>query len=485
MSSRKVLKGASFLSGSEVVNQVCSLARNMILARFLAKSDFGVAALLGTILTVFEMTGKMALGQQIIQSEHADKPAFVDSVHFTQLALSILSATLILIFAWPLAHFFAGPQYLTTIMALALVPFINGFTNLEVYRQARRLNFGPQVIADTVPQVITTLATWPLAVFFQDYRAVLCLLLGKSAIYSVMTHVIAERRFTPRYDKHWLMESLRFGWPLLLAGFIQLGNFQGDSMVVAAGYTLAQLGEFSVALTMAMAPGLILLRVCHSVSLPLLVEVQNDLYRLTTRYASYVELMALLSCIATLGMTFCGEQVISLLFGKKYAGVGVLASCLTAAQGLRIIRGATVGAAMARGDTVNNLISSVWRLSGLVLAIIVGLLHASLAWFALSGVAGELIALSSAVIRLSTKHSIPAKITVVPTLVGSGWVLIALTVKWGLSLPSYSWLNWPFLVIVIALITAIFVLWFPALRSMVLDFVRKLTVRVKSAKPRL
>jgi O-antigen/teichoic acid export membrane protein len=483
MSSRKVLKGASFLSGSEVINQACGLIRNMILARFLTKADFGVAALLGTILSVFEMTSKMALSQQVIQSEHSDVPAFVNSVHFTQVALASLSALLILIFAWPLAHFFAGPQYMSTIMALALIPFLNGFTNLEVYKQSRRLSFGPQVLSDTVPQVVTTLAAWPLALLFHDYRTILCLLLGKSLMNVIMTHLLAATRFTPRFNRDWLKESLKFGWPLLLAGFIQLGNFQGDSMVIAARYTLAQLGEFSVALTLAMAPGLVLLRVCHTVSLPLLVEVQNDLPRLTARYSCYVELMALLSCFATLGMAFCGEQMIFLLFGAKYAGIGALACCLTAVQGLRIVRGATVGAAMARGDTVNNLVSSIWRLSGLPLAICVGALHGSLTWFALTGVVGELIALSSAIFRLSAKHSISPQITIMPTLLGLSYVIIAVAIKWALPLPPYSWLNWPMLITVLSLNAAVFMLCFPSLRAMIRDFVQKIRTRLWAPIP--
>ena len=483
MSSRKVLKGASFLSGSEVVSQTCAMARNMILARILTKSDFGVAALLSMILMVFEMSGKMALGQQIIQSKHADEPVFVNSLHFTQLALATLSAALILIFAWPLAHFFADPQYVTTIMALALIPFLNGFTNLNVYSQTRRLSFGPQVLTEIVPTVIITLATWPLAVWLHDYRAVLCLLVGKSLIYGIMTHVIAEHRFKPRYNARWLRESLLFGWPLLLSGFVQLANFQGDSAVVAYGYTKAQLGEFAVALTMAMAPGSVLLRVCHTVSLPMLVEVQNDLPRFIARYGCYVELMALLSCFVTLGMAFCGEQLIVLLYGLKYAGIGALACCLTAVQGLRIVRGATVGAAMAQGDTLNNLVSNLWRLSGLALALVVGVLHGSLTWFALTGVAGEIIALSSAIYRLSAKHSISSKITTLPTLLGLLYVLSAIALKWMLPLPPYSWLNWLLLIVALILNVGVFLLCFPSLRLMMVEFWQKLRSRLHTPVP--
>lgn len=480
---KKTIQGSSLLSGSEILSQACSMLRNIILARILAKEDFGVAALLGLILTLFEMTGKMAFGQQLIQSKNGDDPSYINSIHFTQLALSTTSTVLILLSAWPLAHFVAGPQYLGSLLLLASVPFINGFGHLDVHRRTRSLNYVPIVLSETIPQVVATLAAWPLAIYFKDYRAVLWILIGRSIIYNVITHILAEHRFIPRYNREWFKEGLKFGWPLLLGGFLQIGNFQGDSMVVGATYTLAQLGEYSVAMTVAMTPGFAILRISHSIALPLLSEVQNDLAKLSERYGRYVEMMALLSCAATLGMMFCGEQVIVLFFKAKYAGVGALASLLIAAQGLRIIRGATVGAAMARGDTVNNLVANLWRLSGLVLAVIVGWLHGSLAWFALTGFAGEAAALTVSVFRLRKQHSIAPWITLKPTLLAISCALTAAVLRQFVPISIMSWWNWPLLIVVLLFTIAVFLLSLPELRTITRDLLGKVNARLGSPLP--
>ena len=354
---RQTLKGAGFLSGAEIANQACSFARNIILARFLTKADFGVAALLAMVLTLFEMTSKMALGQLVVQSKRGEDRAFVDSVQFAQVSVGLGSAAMLVIFAWPISHFFAGAHYFASILALALIPLVNGLSNLDLYRRARQLGFGRLVLADMIPNLIVTLAAWPLAVYFRDYRAVVCLLLARAILSSTLSQFLAERPFHPRLERASLRESLAFGWPLLLSGLIQFGNFQGDSMVVAAGYPLAKLGEFSVALTMAMTPAFALMRVCQSLILPVLSEVQDDLSHLTRRYQKYVDLTALLACTATLGMLFCGEPVVVLFFGAKYAGVGILASWLIAAQGLRI---SSLKAASAMAAKVNG----PWLLAG-------------------------------------------------------------------------------------------------------------------------
>ena len=462
---RKVLRGGSLLSASEVVNQCCSFARNIILARYLTKADFGVAALLAMVLTLLEMTGKMALGQQVVQSGRGDTPAYVDSVQFTQLAAGILSAALILLFAWPVAHFFSGPRYLPSLLAIALIPLFNGLGNLDLYRLARQLGFERLILAETIPQVAATLAAWPVASRFPAYRAVVALLLGKAALSAAMTHLLAKRPFRPRYERRWFRESMRFGWPLLLAGFIQFGNFQGDAMVVAARYPLANLGEFAVAMTMAMTPAFAFMRVSQSLSLPVLAAVQDNPVRLARQYGRYVESMALVSCCATLGMIFCGEYVVVLFFGAKYAGVGTLASWLIAAQALRIVRGATVSAAMARGDTMNMMVCSAWRLCGLPLALLVGWLHGSLVWFAVTGFAGEGVALWASVSRLAARQGIAPAITVTPTLLALACVAAAVALKWSVPLAPDSPLNWLLLLAALLLGVTAFALRFPALRA--------------------
>jgi O-antigen/teichoic acid export membrane protein len=471
---RQALKGASLLSASEFVNQGCSFLRNVILARTLTKADFGVAALLAMVLTLLEMTSKLALGQQVVQSRHGDNPAFVDSVQFTQLAAGVLSAALILILAWPVSHFFSGPRYLPAIMALALIPLVNGCGNLDLFRRARQLGFERLIVADTVPQLATTLAAWPVVHLLPDYRAVVCLMLGKAVLSSALTHCLADRRFHPRFEREWFRESMRFGAPLLLSGVIQFGNFQGDSMVVAARYPLTQLGEFSVAMTMAMTPAFAFMRVSQSLSLPVLAEVQGDPSRLAVRYRRYVESTALLSCCATLAMIFAGEYVVERCFGAKYAGVGTLASWLIAGQALRMIRGATVSAAMARGDTMNMMVCSAWRLCGLPLAIGVGWLHGSLTWFAVTGFAAEVVALTASVARLASRQHLAPGFTVAPALLGLGCVLGAVAGKWALPVPAASPANALLLAPAILLSIGAFALCFPGLRSTATGFAARM-----------
>src|ERR1017187_3322163 len=81
LESRKLLHGTVVLTIGRVAGYALSFLRNLILARVLAKTDYGLASVFGIAMTVLEVSGNMAFGMQVIQSKDGDRPAFQSSAH--------------------------------------------------------------------------------------------------------------------------------------------------------------------------------------------------------------------------------------------------------------------------------------------------------------------------------------------------------------------------------------------------------------------
>jgi len=403
----KILGASTLLGSAEIINNGCAFLRNLILARLLSKEDFGIAAVLALMVSLFELTGKLSFGQQVIQSKMGDNRAFQDSTHTCQLLTSVFDTILILVFAYPLARWFGMEAHRGALMLMAIIPFCAGLTSLENYRLVRHLRFTPLMLTDTLPQVTITLAAWPLAAWLRDYRAILSLLLVKAVFSMITSHLIAERPYRLCWEPKLIKENLRFGWPLLLSGFLMFGIFQGDRMLIAGTYSLADLGTYAVAATIAMTPCFVVFRISGTITLPIMAQAQDDPAKFREYYRLYVQILALCSAVFVVGMILGGEATISLLFGKKYASAAVLALWMMVGQAFRILRGAPICAAMARADTINTLSSNLWRLSGLVLAVPVVLLKLDLYWVAIAGGIGEALALSSSIILLRKNQSLP------------------------------------------------------------------------------
>ena len=68
------------------------MLRNVILARALTRTDFGVAAMLGMGISVFEIGGRLSIEQLVVQSNEAEQPHFKAASHLVQVALGLFSA---------------------------------------------------------------------------------------------------------------------------------------------------------------------------------------------------------------------------------------------------------------------------------------------------------------------------------------------------------------------------------------------------------
>jgi O-antigen/teichoic acid export membrane protein len=402
----KILGNSTLLSAAEVVNNVCMFLRNLILARILSKADFGIAATLALVVSLFELAGKMSFGQQMTQSMEGDRPEFQKATHASQALAGALSAALIVVFSFPLSHLFGMEAHREALMLLAIIPLCTGFASLDIYRQVRHLRFTPLVLTDTVPQVIITLVAWPLAKWLQDYRAILCLLLVKAFFSLVASHLLSQRLYRLCWQPNFVLENLRFGWPLLASGFLMFGIYQGDRMLIAGTYTMSDLGVYAAAATIAMMPYLAIFRITGTISLPVMARVQTDLAKFQNYYRLFAQALALLGALFVVAMVLGGQTTIALLLGNKYREAGALLAWMAFGQAFRIIRGAPTCAALAKGDTINTMLANLFRLSGLLLAVPVALLKMDLRWIAVAGGIGEIIALGASIVRLRSRHGI-------------------------------------------------------------------------------
>ena len=424
----KVLRGSAILSLNEVVGYGCSFVRSWILARVLSKGDYGVAATLTVTFLFLEFIGKMAFGQQIITSKHGRDRKFVDTAHTVQLALGMFSAVLFLLLARPLAGILGVPQLTTGMQLLALVPACMALGNLGAFTYARDVRFERSVSIEVIPQLLITLAAWPVAVWLKDFRAFIWLQIGKAALSTLVSYVVGGRRHAFGFQKDFCMEIFRFSWPLMLSGFIMLCSSQGDRLLITKGFSLEQLGTYGVAYVLASAPSFALLKIVGGTALPILSRASGNHTLLRSQYALVAQVFSLCGALFAVGMVIAGEQVIVLLYGSKYAGTGILAAWLSCGHAVRMIRGAPTGVAWSRGETSSQMLGNVVRLAGLALVVPVIWLKGPLFGVAAAGLVGEVLALLAQTIAVQRRHEMAQRLCLAPVLTGAVCVGLAVIV---------------------------------------------------------
>jgi O-antigen/teichoic acid export membrane protein len=406
---KKLLQGTLVLMVGQITSYGLSFLRNIILARMLAKADFGLAAVFSMSVLLLEVAGRMSFGQQIIQSRDGDGASFQASSHAFQCVLALGGALLVLAMSHPLSHAFRAANAGWAFALLALVPLAKGFEHLDYYRQQREMNYLPGVLCEVVPQALATLAAWPLAARVRDYRVIVVLMVGKAVLGILMTHVMAKRPYRWAWQKDYIKRMWTFGWPLLLTGLLMFAGQQADQLVVGTFLTLDSVAHYALALSLVSIPWFVFSQVASSLMLPVLSRVQNEPEGFCREYRSCVEYAGVGAVLLTLPLIGAGEQIVTLFYGPKYAGTGLLMAILGTATAVRFLRFVPAVGAMARADTMNQLYSNLWRGLSLPLAAIVAAAGGGVIAIAGCALVAELMAGLVSLRRLRQQQNVPLR----------------------------------------------------------------------------
>jgi O-antigen/teichoic acid export membrane protein len=370
--------------------------------------------------------------------------------HLVQFMLGLVSAALVFVTAGPMAAFFGVPEAAWALRLLALLPILRALSHLDAYRMTRDLRYGPSVLVDVVPQVVSTLVAWPLASLWPTYAVLVWLLIGKQAVSTLASHLVAETRYRWSFDRGNARDIMTFGWPMVASGFLMFGIMQGDRFAVGMGFPIADLGAYSIAGSLVLVPVATLFKLSGWIMLPLMSSARDDEARYRRLVSDASRMLSLFSGIYAVTMILAGGTLVVYLFGEKYRGAGALTLWLGIAQALRLLSNVPTVSAVARGDTRNVMFSNVLRLSGVALAFVLASVGSSLVLIAVSAVVGEGIALIGSFWRFSRKQGVSAEHYLRPLLLAAGFMCLSCGLAWsGLSrLPTWISLGTAALVVV-------------------------------------
>lgn len=413
---KTLARGGSLLLFSEVVVNGCSFLRNWIIARHLSKDDFGIAAVLTTVMSFVELASKMSFGQQIISHAEGDRREFVAAVHFVNASVSLASALLVMVCAGPIASLLGMPQLSGALRWLALIPVAVGCTSLEAFCFSRSLKYGRAVSIEAIPQILTLVAAWPLAAYLRDFRAPLFLMIAKVVLSALTSHVVAHRSFRIGINWSYARDIIGYALPLLLSSFMMVGILQGDRLLIARAYPLSQLGDYALAAMLAAVPSFTIYKVYCGLVIPMLARLKLGSAELYRGYALSAQVVSLVAAAFGIAGILSGEWLIRVMFGARYVSAVPLLRWLVAMHAVRIIRGVPFALGMAMGNTRVQLPSNGIRFVGVLTALPVILLGQSLVYVVVMALVAELLSFPAATASVRKRYGAGASVCVVPLL---------------------------------------------------------------------
>jgi O-antigen/teichoic acid export membrane protein len=401
-----MIKSGLVLTFFHAVVAVLGLVRNLMIARWLSVEDFGIASTFALTMALVEMSANIGLDRLIVQSKEGDSPAFQATLQGLQVVRGLLGSVFLFLLAYPLSEIFKSPGALWAYQTMAVIPLIRSLVHLDLNRFQRARIFWPSITTETTAQIVSTAVALLWAYEGGDYRSMLFALIAQQVTWSVLSHILAERRFQVGWNPSVIKQAVSFGWPLLLNGALMFGTFYGDRVIVGNQLGPAVLGWFSVAYMLTLLPSTLLMRVVQTLGLPVLSQSEANPARFKTLALVATEAGCLVAVLLVLGNALCGGLLIHMLFGAKYDLATTILVPLATVQALRLARSGPSVVAIAQRQTTNPMWANLLRVAFLPLAYIAALKGEGVATVVWIAVAGEFAGLVLSFVLIARKSGL-------------------------------------------------------------------------------
>lgn len=305
---------------------IMRLASNLVLTRLLFPEAFGLMALVYVFLSATKMFTDIGLRTSIVQHPRGDDPSFLATAWTLQVVRGFLLWGATIAAAPYVATFYEEPQLAEILPYAGFSMVITGFMPSRVMVANRHLQLGRQTILGLSNQAVTILITIIFAIWLESVWA----LVWATLIGSVLKN-IGLRIYMPgekdRFAWDWaaVRDLVGFGKFVFLSTLATFILTNGDRAVLGKFITLEMLGVYSIAMSLAGMPPMLLQRLSSRVIFPIYSrrppDKHPDARRKIFKARFLLTGLAFLGCVT---LALLGDQIVRLLYDERYYSAGAI-----------------------------------------------------------------------------------------------------------------------------------------------------------------
>lgn len=353
----RTARGAGWVMAWRFGMRILGLASTLVLVRLLAPADFGLIALASGFMQ--SVDGLMSLGtEEAVIREAAPDRAVYDTA-FTLAALrGLVASVLVAVAAFPAAEFFGEPRLGPILLVVALLPLLDGLSNIGAVDFRRNMTFHKEFALMVLPKLGGILVAILAAFLLRSYVAMLCGMLVNRSLRMAMTYVMHP--FRPRFSLiAWraLVGYSVWTWLLSLAALLR---DRSDSLFLGRMTGTATLGFYSVGAEIAALPMTELIEPLGRASFSGFAAARHEGGEVGETFLRLIGFSALLALPVGLGLSAVAAPLTRLALGPGWE---------QAVPVLQVL--AVAGTMLVFGHLSQHLLSAhalLGRLVGIVLA---------------------------------------------------------------------------------------------------------------------
>lgn len=271
-----LIKGALWSLGMRWSIKMIGLLSTFIMARFLAPQDYGVVALAFLVVGLVEAFLNAGCNEALVRIGNPNH-AQINSAWTLRALQGLLMAIVLAALAPFAAQYFHEPRVQNVLWIVAAGMAFMGFSNIGMALAYRDLQFGVEYRSAVTTKLVSALVTLATALYFGDYRALVCGIMAGYVCEFVLSYQLHPYR--PRWRTSHIPEIWAISKWLLTAG---IGNFvlrRTDQIVAGRVGTTREYGLYTVGADIGQLPTGELGPTLTRPLFPILTSMKDDLER--------------------------------------------------------------------------------------------------------------------------------------------------------------------------------------------------------------
>ena len=424
----QVAHGLKWQAIEIIGRQFLSLIVFTALARLLDPSAFGKVALVGVYMAFIAIFVDQGIGAALVQRSNL-RPEHLNAAFWFNVGCAALLCAGTIVFAGPVSRLLGEPELVPLLRWMSPALIINAISAIHATLFVKAMDFRRPTIQTVMSNALGGIVGVSMAIAHYGVWALVGQQLSAAMGGAVFLWFASPYRPSLKFSLPHLKELLGVSSSVLSTSLLWFFSSRFDQIVVGRIAGVPALGVYVIAGKVPELAKVVTHEPMARVSLPALSQLQNNHKRMRAAIYSGMELNALLSFAVFVGIAAIAPELVSSLFGTKWAGAGVLCSLLSIYGLVNALQVFFHPALLASGGAGRYVLLNIWQAAGSLVACLGGI-HLGVKYVVLGLIVNNLIITVPALMFLRKRIGLSPLAYCKPCFVPACAALFMLSVLW-------------------------------------------------------
>lgn len=288
----------------------------IILARLLLPSDFGLVAMIAIFVAIGQSLSDSGMTSSLIRNKE-NTEADYGTVFLTNFVVSLIIYVVVYFAAPFVAHFYKQDILTNLLRTYSLIFIISSFYVVQIAKFSKELNFKSQFTYQLPSVIIGAVVAIILAKEGFGVWSLIGLNIAQAISFSIILWLFYKWRPKFIFDKSVFKFHFNYGYKLTLSGILNTVYLNLYKIIIGKAYSPATVGFFTQADSLRLFPVNQFSAVLNTVTFPLFASIQND-EQLKNAYKRALRLVLSASSAMMFILIICAKPLFLLIFGEKW-----------------------------------------------------------------------------------------------------------------------------------------------------------------------